>query len=301
MINVGSAAQVTFLGPFGATFSHMAYDCLSRAYGSPSVAADHSNFVAASSNEEVTEKAVSHGAYAALAMETMAEGRVAEPLESFIRLIERYQDQEGVACPIHVIGSVRMRISFCLMVNPRSGMKAPERIVGHAKAFGACREKVRAGGFQQLSVPSNGEAARLVAQDPAFIDAAALAPRLAASKYGLKITEESFEDREAFTTFFLLGPRVHPVVTGASNRALVIFRLSHRPGSLVRALASLAAFEFNLVQIHSAYSGNGAYDFAIELDVPGERVASFGKAIRSFSGCVERHICFGPFEVRSDL
>ena len=70
-----------------------------------------------------------------------------------------------------------------------------------------------------MSVASNGEAARLVAEQEDYIVCAALGPKSASNKYSLNILNEAFEDQEAITTFFLIAPKKHKVAVG--NRELM--------------------------------------------------------------------------------
>jgi hypothetical protein len=83
---------ITFLGPVGATFSHDAYTLLSEIYLVPQLEIGaYSNCIPASANGEILGLIARHGGYGTIAMETLAEGRVAEPLESFIDLLRSYK------------------------------------------------------------------------------------------------------------------------------------------------------------------------------------------------------------------
>ena len=287
--------NITFLGPIGATFSHDAYDMLANIYGAPET--KDRLCVPAASNSEVLQKIIGHGGYGAIAMETLAQGRVSEPLESFIELLRKHPVNE--ACPIQVMGAMRMKIHFCLMVRQNMQESAIDKVVAHPKALGPCKA-----GLERLNVPiesvsSNGEAARLVAEDPRYANSAALGPASAAKKYGLKVLDEAFEDDEAVTTFFLIGPKGSRVSVGDNNRILIVFKLSHVPGSLVRSLLPFEQNGLNLIQIHSVHTGNHSYDFAIEIEVSKTKLDDLEKAMKSFKKYVKAHLTFGPFEVIS--
>lgn len=289
--------KVTFLGPIGATFSHDAYDILSEIHDAPRAMAigQDSNCVPAATNGEILRLVTGHGGYGAIAMETMAEGRVAEPLESFIDLLRLYEN--GSDCPFHVVGAIRLKLHFCLMA--RNGVDAGSinRVLGHPKALGACKARLLAVKALAVGVSSNGEGARLVAESDEHRDSAALGPRSASEKYGLTVLQDAFEDSEAITTFFLVTPASHRVSVGVNNRALIVFKVAHRPGALVRALQSFEAEGLNLIQIHSVHAGNCTYNFAIEIDVGGGQLDAFEKAMKGFRCHAERHLTFGPFEV----
>jgi len=275
--------KITFLGPIGATFSHDAYNALAGIYGAPAVT--NENYVEAKNNGEVLRLIAKHGGCGAIAMETLAEGRVAEPVEAFIETLQ-YDD-----CTFHIVGAVQMKLHFCLMA--REGAEVCG-IVAHPKSLGACRARIK---WPTASAPSNGEAARLVAQNAEYATHAALGPRSAAEKYGLKILDEAFEDKEAITTFFLIAPKDHKVATGKKNRALIVYKVLHKPGSLVDSLIPFKTEGLNMIQIHSVHAGNGVYHFAIEVEVGENEMDKWTRAMKVFESSVEKHFTFGPFEV----
>ena len=289
--------KVTFLGPVGATFSHDAYTILAEIYGAPKaiIEGEQANCIPASSNGEVLKLILEHGGYGAIAMETLAEGRVAEPLESFIDLLKTYKKTDE--CLLQIIGAVKMRLHFCLMARKGVSLGSLQGIIAHAKSLGACKSKITLLGLPTKEVKSNGEAARFVAEKNEYAVWAALGPRSAAEKYDLQILDEAFEDGEAVTTFFLLGPKEHKVSVGKENRALIVFKAPHKPGGLVRSLIPFEQEGLNLIQIHSVHVGNHTYNFAIEVEVSESQLGSFEKAMKSFGNHVEEFISFGPFEV----
>lgn len=285
----------TFLGPAGATFSHEAYDNLAREYGTP-VSSD-GNIYPASDNRKIIPSLLEYGGYAAIAIETLVGGRVADPLESFMTLLGSYQQTSDV--PFGIIGAIKKQINFCLMVKPGVDQALVNSIVSHPRGIQACQQRIKDWGIAVQEVASNGEAARLVAEHPDYTRAAALAPRSAAELYGLEILSPAFEDERAVTTFFLLGPKTHQVVVEKENRVLIIFDLPHQPGALVKALNFFALASLNLIQVHSVHTRNGIYHFAIEIELPETELEVFGKIMREFPSVVKHFLCFGPFPIRS--
>jgi prephenate dehydratase len=293
-----SDALITFLGPVGATFSHEAYTLLSEIYPIPQLEMGaNSNWIPASANGEILGLIARHGGYGTIAMETLAEGRVAEPLESFIDLLRSYKDIRE--CPFHVIGAIGQQLHFCLMARKGRSLQSIRKILAHPKALGACQKRVASTGIPTISVASNGEAARLVAEQEDYTDCAALGPKSASYKYSLNILNEAFEDQKAITTFFLIAPKKHKVAIGEKNRILIVFKVPHEPGALVKALQVFEQQNLNLIQIHSVHAGNHTYDFAIELNVERNRLDDLHRGMRMLQRCVERHLAFGPFEVLS--
>ncbi len=287
--------NITFLGPIGATFSHDAYDILAEIYDAPKVNAV--NCQPAVSNGEILRLIQQHDGYGAIAIETLAEGRVAEPLESFIELLKTYSSMSE--CNFRVVGAIRLKLHFCLMVQPGISESEISRIVAHPKALGACKGRIANKALQTTDASSNGEAARLVAESDEYLSAAALGPKSASGKYGLKVLDEAFEDGEAVTTFFLIAPASHHVSVGKENRVLIVFKVPHSPGALVRSLLPFEQEGLNLIQIHSVHAGNHTYNFAIEIEIKENELESLNRAMVGFKAFVDSYLCFGPFEVLS--
>jgi prephenate dehydratase len=287
--------KITFLGPFGATFTHDAYNVLAEAFSAPR--ATEARYVPAATNGDVLSTISLHGGFGALAMETLAEARITESLESFIHLLTSSKCPQR--CGIHVVGAVEMRLDFCLMTRPGVHLSTVTKVVSHSKSFGACKNRVAGLGVPTECMRSNGEAARRVAEDIEYVTAAALGPRSAAEHYGLRVEAHACEDEEAVTTFFLIAPSTHATKTGERNRMLLTFKVPHEPGALAKELVSLAEKGLNMTQIHSARSGKREYHFAIEIDVCEGQLEAAASAVAKIETQVEEHLFFGPYQVLS--
>jgi len=291
-----NTSNITFLGPLGTTFTHEVYCVLAKMYGAPIVTKE--NYIPASKNAEVLQVIENHGGYGAIAMETLAEARVDESVNSFLPLLRKYKNSNS--CPIQIAGAIRMRLHFCLMARPGVSKDEIVSVIAHNKSFGACRKKVEALKVPLTEVPnngSNGEAARLVAQDEAYAKFASLGPRCAALEYGLEILEPEFEDEIAVTTFFLIAPKVCAIKAGAENRMLVVWNAIDRPGSLRYALEPLEKENLNMIHINSVHVGNRTYDFICEVEGKDWELPSFNRAMSSFADRVNMYLQFGPFEI----
>ena len=284
---------IVFLGPAGATFSHDAYAKLAELFAAPTLGDAGVEIFPVSKNGDVVPTILERGGYGAIAMETKAEGRVAEPVESFIELLTTCPGQ----CPLVVSGALQLQLHFALMTRPDLGRESVVGVIAHPKALGVCRGNLKKAAWPTEESASNGQAAQAVASNDQYAKFAALGPKSAATKYGLQIIESAFEDETAVTTFFLLAPVSAPVTIGQSNRALVVFRLPSHPGALVDALEPFKDYGINMIQIHSVHTGNGQYDFGIQLECAQTQLENFRQAIKLFSAIVGRSIIFGPFQV----
>jgi len=287
----------TYLGPSGATFSAIAFGKMAEIFEIQDIVEGAEEKLAAT-NEGIVPLVVSHGGYGVIAMETKSGGRVDPPVNSFIGLLESFQDSD---CPIGVAGALRMKIDFALMARTGNSLQGLKAVMGHPKAIGACKNRLKELGVPVVEADSNGKAAEDVARNPDFSEMGALAPMEAATKYGLAVLAEVFQDEEAITTFFMLGPRTwkpwKPLLISCQQRALLVFSVRHVPGALARALLSFGDKMLNLIHVHSLYVGNGHYDFAAELEFDASQTDDYNNALAEAKEHMGKYINFGPFPV----
>ena len=287
--------QIVFLGPTGATFSYEAYLQLSKVFNTPKAEDATSVLVPVSSNSAVLKTLSSNNnAYGVIAMETKAEGKVIEPVESFVQFLNG-------DCPISIIGAIKMELNFVLMARSGTKIEKVKTVLGHKKALGACAKRLDSLQMKGVEKDSNGQAAEEVARIDAYSDCAALGPVSAAKKYSLSILSNCFEDEKAVTTFFLLGPADAVPGVRKNNRVLIVNRIKHESGSLVDTLIPFKQAEISLIHIHSVYISNNEYVFVMEMEVNDKQINIFKKATTELKKHVVKSLIFGPFGVETIL
>ncbi len=285
--------KITYLGPAGATFTAIAYDKLASRFRAPKSTDAGVELCYARTNEDVLKLMLQNGGYGAIAMETKAEGRVDPPLNSFIELLRIYDK----SCPIQVLGALPMKISFALMAQKGTSLSDIKAIHAHPKSLGACRTNIQKLGVGIVESSSNGKAAEEVSQADSSLQIAALGPLQAAEKYGLEVLLPAFEDQEAVTTFYLLGPGQYWMNPAIIKRSLTVFRVPHVPGALVKTLRPFEMHGINLRLVHSLHYQNGVYDFAIESEYEPNLTDQHTWANDLAHKHMDRWIQFGPFPV----
>lgn len=283
--------KIVFLGPKGATFSYQAYEKFSKTHDIPKF--DDSELISVKSNTDILRamtETKNLGSFGVLAVETTAQGRVTESVEQFIELLNEKS--------VNILGAIEMRINFALMAKSGITKSAIRGILGHEKAFSTCTQNSKLISTNLEEVGSNGKAAEIVANNEEYSHYAAIGPTSAAKKFGLEILDSNFEDEEAWTTFFIIGPVRAEIKTGGENRALIVFKVKDEKGSLVRALNSLK--NLNLIHIHSVSLGGREYGFVVEMEISRKEIPSFQKAMRKFKQCVAQNTIFGPFVIEKD-
>eukprot|EP00730_Choanoeca_flexa_P019192 TRINITY_DN9367_c0_g1_i2.p1 TRINITY_DN9367_c0_g1~~TRINITY_DN9367_c0_g1_i2.p1 ORF type:complete len:1041 (+),score=291.40 TRINITY_DN9367_c0_g1_i2:359-3124(+) len=123
--------------------------------------------------------------------------------------------------------------------------------MSHPQALAQCDNYLRAQNITPQVGRDTAGSAKLI-QDQQLRTTAAIASRLAAETYNLKILEEGIEDSKTNYTRFLLVRRT-PVVTPSPvpSKCSVVFSLRNAAGALFKAIACFAMRDLDLTKIES--------------------------------------------------
>jgi chorismate mutase/prephenate dehydratase len=235
---------IAYLGP-EATWSHQA----AREKFGASV-----EYAAQSSIAEVFDVVARGKAdYGVVPIENSTEGAVSYTLDQFM-------DSE-----LRVCAQFSLKIENNLIANgPREEIKT---VYTHPQVIGQCRQWLRHNlpDADIVPVASTTRAAEQAAKEPGT---AAIAGRMAAEVYGLKVLEESIQDSPNNTTRFLvIGPKSCPV-TGDDKTSLM-FCVQDKPGTLFSALEPFRNLKINMSKIESRPSKRKAWEYFFFVDVDG--------------------------------
>jgi prephenate dehydratase len=98
----------------------------------------------------------------------------------------------------------------------------------------------------------------------------AIAPRLAASLYGLDILAERVEDHpDNQTRFIAVAPTGIPAPTGHDRTSIACFQSADHPGSLYAILGHFAARDINLSKLESRPTKQALGDYCFIIDFEG--------------------------------
>ena len=170
-----------------------------------------------------------------------------------------------------IVREVVLDIHLCLAARPGIRVEDVKEILSIPVATAQCHRYIRE--FLPFAdvrnALSTAAAAQLVSEDPGP-HLAAIAPRIAAERYGLEVIAENIEDHEGNQTRFVLVQRAGiPQPTGHDRTALVVYQRADEPGSLISILQEFAARRLNLSNLISRPTkdgGLGDYCFIIFAD-----------------------------------
>ena len=198
------------------------------------------------------ESASAH--YGVVPVENSTEGVVNHTLDMFMQ------------SSLKICGEVEVPVHHCLLSTAEE-MAGISKIYSHQLSLAQCREWLdnNMPGIERIAVSSNGEAARLAAQEKGV---AAIAGSIAADLYGLKILQSNIEDQPDNTTRFLVIGRHDTPPSGNDKTSLLVATLN-KPGALSHLLQPFANHGVSMTRIESRPSRVTIWDYVFFIDIDG--------------------------------
>ncbi len=172
---------------------------------------------------------------------------------------------------LHIQREVVMDIHLHLMAPPGTGLGEIHAVSSYPHALAQCQKYLARTlpDAEQRAANSTADAARLLGESGAAGEAA-IAPRLAAERYGLVIVAEDVEDHpENPTRFVLVGRSRVPAPSGHDKTSIVCFQRADHPGSLHGILGQFAARNINLSKLESRPTKQALGDYCFVIDLSG--------------------------------
>jgi prephenate dehydratase len=196
-------------------------------------------------------------------IENAIEGTVSATIDGLIHDVD-----------LHIQREVIMDIHLHLMTRPGLGLGDIGYVSSYPHALAQCQKFLARTlpGVEQRAANSTADAARALGEvdGTPSVAGAAIAPRLAAERYGLEILAEDVEDHpENQTRFVAVAKTRVPKPTGHDKTSIVCFQRADHPGSLHGILGQFAARNINLTKLESRPTKQGLGDYCFVIDLVG--------------------------------
>ena len=186
-----------------------------------------------------------------------------------------------------VCGEIYQRIRHCLIANPGTSDSEITAAYSHPQALAQCRAYLQKKGLESIPTYDTAGAVKLVKQEK-MMQAAAIASKRAANLYGMRILEESIEDKKNNYTRFLILSKAQSKPTGHDGTS-IIFSVRHTPGTLYDILKEFAKRRINLTKIESRPTKEVPWEYNFYVDFEGH---SHDKEIRELINAVKKKTLF---------
>ena len=194
------------------------------------------------------------------------------PIENSIEGVVNFtQDALAFDYDLLITREMVLDIELCLLAPSGHSLDDVKVVLSIPVATAQChrylREHVPTAEIRPAA--STAEAARLVAES-AGPGTVAIAPRVAAERYGLEVLATDIADHPGNQTRFVVVARDGvPAPTGHDRTGMVVYQRADEPGSLISILQEFAARRINLTNLLSRPTKNGGlgdYCFVIYAD-----------------------------------
>lgn len=192
--------------------------------------------------------------YAVVPVENSIEGSVNEIYDLLLQT------------KMSVIGEVYQRVRHCLIANRNA--KKIKQVYSHPQALAQCRGYLQKKKLEPVPAYDTAGSVKLI-KEKKLVDAAAIASRRAAERYGMKILDEGIEDRKNnYTRFLVLSPKKTKRDDG-SYKTSIILSVKHVPGALFGILGEFAMRKINLTKIESRPTKETPWEYNFYVDFEG--------------------------------
>jgi len=160
---------------------------------------------------------------------------------------------------LHIIGEWFLPVQHQLMAPKRASLKTVKTVESHVHALGQCRNIIRALRLKAVVAADTAGAAREVAE-AGDVTRAALATKLAAKIYRLKILKKDVADDRYNTTRFVVLARSPKWASRKEQRVMTtfVFEVRNIPAALYKALGGFATNGINMTKLES-YMVDGSF------------------------------------------
>jgi len=164
-------------------------------------------------------------------------------------------------------GETVLRVMHCLISNPGVKMGDVKRVYSHPQALGQARQYLEKHGYEPVAHYDTAGSVKYI-RDNKLMDAAAIASLRAAQVYNMDVLQQGIEThKENYTRFLVIG-RDRSEPTGR-DKTSVAFVVKHEPGTLVKALGTLARRSINLTKIESRPIVGSPWEYIFFIDFEG--------------------------------
>jgi prephenate dehydratase len=174
---------------------------------------------------------------------------------------------------LSVIGEVYLQINQHLMVNPDVELDQIREVHSHPMALQQCLGYLNQFSWKLIETEDTALSAKLLMQKKSK-HTAAIAGKLAAELFGLKIITPNIHDVKHNYTRFLMLSR-EPQEIADANKASLNFHTDHAKGRLAEVLSTIAGEDINLSKLQSFPIAGSQFKYGFHADLEFDDVNQF--------------------------
>lgn len=186
---------------------------------------------------------------------------------------------------LSVIGEVYLQIDQHLMVNPDVELDQIKEVHSHPMALQQCLGYLNQYPWKLIESEDTALSAKQLMLKKSK-HTAAIAGKLAAELFGLKIITPNIHDVKNNYTRFLILSRTPEVIEGA-NKASLNFHTDHAKGRLAEVLTQIAGEDINLSKLQSFPIAGSQFKYGFHADLEFEDIEQFNSLFKKLDKSTE--------------
>jgi prephenate dehydratase len=176
---------------------------------------------------------------------------------------------------LQITGEVYLHINQNLLVNPDVALDDIKEVHSHPMALQQCLHFLDKYNWKLVETEDTALSAKQVHRHRSK-HIAAIAGKLAAELYGLKILKPNIQDEKNNYTRFLIVQKAHAnEVVKEADKASINFEVSHTQGALAKVLMLIAEEGINLSKLQSFPIPGTQWKYSFHADLEFETFAQF--------------------------
>ena len=181
---------------------------------------------------------------------------------------------------LHIIDEQYLNIHHHLMALEGQTIEDIKEVCSHPMALLQCKEFFKKHpNIKLVEDVDTAEVAKRIAKKQ-LKGVAAIAPKIAAEIFGLRVIEDELQTIKDNSTRFVIVQTEKPNINKeTTNKASIKFQLNHKRGSLAAILNAMSDCKMNLTKIQSLPVIETPWKYSFFVDVTFEEYAAYKKAI----------------------
>jgi len=197
---------------------------------------------------------------------------------------------------LKVVGELYLHISQNLLVNPGVKLSDIKEVHSHPMALLQCLDFLGKHSFKLVETEDTALSAKHLHQHRSKTTAA-IASKLAAELYGLKVLAPDIQtQKNNITRFLVLRREQEAIVPQNADKASVYFQTNHTKGILAKVLGMIAEGGINLSKLQSMPIPGSNFKYGFYADMEFQQVAQFEAVMESLKTVTNNLRVFGIYK-----
>jgi prephenate dehydratase len=197
---------------------------------------------------------------------------------------------------LSVTGEIYLHINHHLMTLPGQDINSLKEVHSHPMAILQCEKFFRKHPHIKLIETEDTALSARNIRNNNLKNIGAIASKMAADLYDLEVIQEHIETvKNNYTRFLILSRTKNSAPEELCNKASLHFRVSHKPGALVKALQVIADAGGNMSKVQSFPTVEYEWRYYFHIDIEFEHMVNYQEIIKSLTNVTEELKVLGVY------